>query len=101
MKSRRMSRAFSQAAIDPSLFEECVDLATRAPSAGKTQGWSLLVVTGDETSRYWDIALPVEKRESFSFPTLINAPLVALVLADPHAYLARYSEPDKASTGLG
>ena len=101
MKSRRMSRAFSQAAIDPSIFEECVDLATRAPSAGKTQGWSLLVVTGDDTSRYWDIALPVEKRESFSFPTLINAPLVALVLADPHAYLARYSEPDKASTRLG
>lgn len=96
-----MSRAFSQEAIAPSLFEECVDLATRAPSAGKTQGWSLVVLAEDETSQYWDIALPAEKREGFAFPSLLNAPLIALVLADPHAYLSRYSEPDKASTGLG
>jgi nitroreductase len=96
-----MSRAFSQEAIAPSLFEECVDLAARAPSAGKSQGWSLLVLTEDETSQYWDIALPPEKRKGFAFPSLLNAPLVALVLADPHAYLSRYSEADKASTGLG
>ena len=96
-----MSRAFSQEAIAPSLFEECVDLAARAPSAGKPQGWSLLVLTEDETSQYWNIALPTEKRKGFAFPSLLNAPLVALVLADPHAYLARYSEADKASTGLG
>ena len=96
-----MSRAFSLEAIAPSLFEECVDLATRAPSAGKTQGWSLLVLAEDETSQYWDIALPAEKRGGFAFPSLLNAPLIALVLADPHAYLSRYSEPDKASTGLG
>ena len=69
-----MSRAFSQEAIAPLLFEECVDLATRAPSAGKTQGWSLLVLAEDETSQYWDIALPAEKREGFAFPSLLNAP---------------------------
>jgi nitroreductase len=96
-----MSRAFSQEAIASSLFEECVDLATRAPSAGKTQGWSLLVLAEGETSQYWEIALPVEKRDAFTFPSLLDAPLIALVLADPHAYLSRYSEPDKAATGLG
>lgn len=59
------------------------------------------MLEGEETSRYWDIAFPVDKRDGFVFPGLFQAPLIFLVIADPRAYLARYSEDDKSSTGLG
>lgn len=95
-----MVRSFSSTPIDKSIFDSCVDLASRAPSAGKTQGWHLLVLEGQDTHRYWDITLPLEKRSHFSFPHLLDAPLVALVLTDHTAYLERYSEPDKARTSL-
>jgi nitroreductase len=32
---------------------------------------------------------------------LLDAPVIALPLADQRAYTSRYSEPDKAATGLG
>jgi nitroreductase len=31
--------------VDPSLIEQCLDLAQQAPSGGNQQGWSFLVVT--------------------------------------------------------
>ena len=96
-----MVRSFRKDPIPHDVFHRCVELASRAPSAGKTQGWHLLVWQGEETSRYWDITLPEEKRTGFAFPQLLDAPTVGLVLADPQAYVERYAEPDKAVTGLG
>lgn len=101
VRARRMTRAFSSESIADGVVERCVDLASRSPSAGKSQGWHLVVLEGAETRRYWDVALPAAKRAGFAFPGLLDAPFVALVLADPAAYLARYSEPDKSATGLG
>jgi nitroreductase len=101
VRSRRMTRSFRSDPVDSSLLESCVELGLRAPSAGKSQGWHVLLLQGEETSRYWDNALPLSKRESFAFPHLLNAPVIALMLADTSAYLQRYSEPDKAHTELG
>ncbi|MEY4015234.1 MAG: hypothetical protein RIS46_230, partial [Actinomycetota bacterium] len=83
------------------VITSCIDLASRAPSAGKSQGWHVLLLENEVTHRYWDIALPVEKRESFAFPLLLRAPVIAISMCDPTAYLERYSEPDKKATGLG
>jgi nitroreductase len=97
-----MTRAFDASRpVDPALLERLVDLASRAPSAGKAQGWHLVVLQGPETARFWDVTLPPADRASFAWPGLLAAPVVALVLADPDAYVARYAEPDKAETGLG
>jgi len=101
VRSRRMTRSFSAEPVDPSVIDECVSLASRAPSAGKTQGWSMLVLEGDDTTRYWDVAFPAERRGTFAFPELFSAPVIALSMTDPTAYLDRYSEPDKTHTGLG
>lgn len=101
VRSRRMTRSFSSRSVDSHIIDECVNLGARAPSAGKSQGWHLVLLNGSDTSRYWDISLPSDKRSTFSFPGLLKAPHVAIVLADPHAYLSRYSEDDKKSTGLG
>ena len=99
--SRRMTRNFSDAPVDPAVLERCIELAARAPSAGKTQGWHLIVLEGPETARYWDVAFPVGNRDGFAFPGLFTAPVITIVVADPQAYLERYSENDKSHTGLG
>ncbi len=96
-----MTRAFSPEPVPPDLLLHLVDLASRAPSAGKAQGWDLLVLTGDDVARYWDITLPEERRAGFRWQQLLDAPVLALPFADPAAYVSRYAEPDKARTGLG
>ncbi|MEY3413342.1 MAG: hypothetical protein RJA79_217 [Actinomycetota bacterium] len=101
VRSRKMVRSFSNERVAPELVEQIVELASRAPSAGKTQGWHFLVLQDDETSKFWDITLPTQKRSSFKWKHLLDAPIIGLVFADSAAYVARYSEPDKSSTGLG
>ena len=101
VRGRRMTRGFSTQPVDSKLISQIVDLASRAPSAGKTQGWHALVITASDTAKFWDDTLAVEKRESFRWKQLLDAPVIALVFADPLAYVERYSEHDKAHTGLG
>ncbi|MET0324672.1 MAG: nitroreductase family protein [Ilumatobacteraceae bacterium] len=101
VRRRRMTRAFDGRPVPPELLEDLVDLGSRAPSAGKTQGWHLVVLEGAETARFWDITLPPMRRGTFRWQRLIEAPVIALPLADPRAYTERYSEPDKRATGLG
>ena len=96
-----MTRAFSTRPVDSALISQIVDLASRAPSAGKTQGWHAVIITSSDTAKFWDDTLAVEKRESFRWKQLLDAPVIALVFADPAAYVERYSEHDKAHTGLG
>ena len=96
-----MTRGFSTRPVDAKLISQIVDLASRAPSAGKTQGWHALVITASDTAKFWDDTLAVEKRESFRWKQLLDAPVIALVFSDPLAYVERYSERDKAHTGLG
>ena len=101
VRSRKMVRSFRSDPVAPELVERIVELASRAPSAGKTQGWHFLVLQGAETSQFWDTTLPAKKRSSFKWKHLLDAPIIGLVFADSAAYVARYSESDKSSTGLG
>ena len=43
---------------DDRQLDRLVDAASRAPSAGKTQGWHLVVLEGSDTARFWDVTLP-------------------------------------------
>ena len=101
VRRRRMTRAFDKRPVPPELLAQLVDLASRAPSAGKTQGWHLVVLEGRETARFWDITLPPMRRGAFRWQRLLDAPVIAIPLADPRAYTDRYSEADKQATGLG
>lgn len=102
VRRRRMVRAFTDQPVDPAVVDRLVDLARRAPSAGNSQGWAFLALTGDqETARYWDIALPADRRAGFRWPGLVSAPVLIVVLVRPDAWVERYAEPDKAATGLG
>ena len=95
-----MVRNFEDRPVPLDVIEHLVDLARRAPSAGNSQGWDLVVLRDSETARFWDITLPSERRESFRWQGLLAAPVIALPYADRGTYLARYAEPDKVRTGL-
>jgi nitroreductase len=95
-----MVRNFHDRPVPLDVLEGLVDLARRAPSAGNSQGWDLVVLRDSETALFWDITLPNERRESFRWKGLLTAPVILLPYADRGAYLARYAEPDKARTGL-
>ncbi len=101
VRNRRMTRAFEPTPVDRGVLIEMVDLAARAPSAGKSQGWHLVVLEGADTARFWDVTLPVERRSAFRWQHLLDAPVIALPFADADAYVERYSAADKAATGLG
>ncbi len=96
-----MARAYKPDPIPPLVLTDLVELASRAPSAGKTQGWHLVVLQGEDTAKFWDVTLPLDERDEFPWPYLLNAPVIALPLGDPQAYLDRYSSADKAESGLG
>ncbi len=101
VRRRRMTRAFAPAPVDAAVIEHLVDLASRAPSAGKAQGWHLVVLEGPETEVFWETTLPAVRRDSFRWKQLLSAPVIALPFADAKAYTDRYGEPDKVQTGLG
>lgn len=96
-----MTRAFTDDHVSRDVVLDCIELATRAPSAGKSQGWHFVVLDGAHVAEFWDIALPAERRPSFAWPHLLSAPCIVLPCADAAAYTSRYSESDKAATGLG
>jgi len=97
-----MVRAFTDDPVDPVVVDGVVDLARRAPAAGNSQGMAFVVLRGPvETARYWDAALPAERRAAFGWPGLVRAPVLVVALVRPEAWVERYAEPDKASAGLG
>jgi nitroreductase len=102
IRRRRMVRAYRPEAVDPSVVDHLCDLARRAPSAGNSQGLDLLVLEGaDRVGAYWDVTLPAERRPGFRWQGLLHAPVLVVVAVRPGAYVDRYAEPDKSSTGLG
>jgi len=101
LRRRCMVRSFSSRPIDGAVLDGLLDTARRAPSAGNSQGLDLVVLVGEETARYWDVTLPVERRPTFRWPGLLRAPVLVVAVTDPAAYVARYAEDDKAATGLG
>jgi nitroreductase len=102
IRQRRMTRDFDPTPLAPGQLDSLLDLARRVPSAGFSQGFEFLVLEGSEqTSRYWDLALPEAKRGGFPWPGLLHAPVLVIPLAHSDSYVRRYSEKDKAKTGLG
>jgi len=98
-----MVRSFEGRPVPPGVLDRLLDDAQRAPSAGNTRGTAWLVLEGpDETARYWDAATTASWRaRSSRYPGLHRAPVVALSLAWPAAYVARYGASDKEASGLG
>jgi nitroreductase len=95
LRRRRMVRAYDLDRPVPSAaLDGVVEAALRAPSAGFTQGVSLLVLDS-ETDRdaFW--ASAADGGESGWLRGMRTAPVLILVWVSQEAYLDRYAEPDK------
>ena len=100
VRRRRMVRRFLPDPIDEHVVYAMLDLARRGPSAGNSQGVDFVVLIGaEETERFWS-ARGARTYWERLFPTVVDAPVVVIPLADAGTYLRRYSEPDKADAGL-
>ncbi len=103
IRARRMVRRFDDRSVDATLIDGLVDLAVRAPSAGNTQGWQLLVLEGqDDRDRFWGaVRDPAWEDAAGSTRWHVRqAPVVIVPFADETAYLERYAQPDKAYSSL-
>ncbi len=102
-----MVRSFSGRPVPHEILERLLRDSLRAPTAGNTGGTAWVALEGpDQTSAYWEAATTQQWRaRSRRWPGLSRAPVVAISLASPDAYVARYAEPDKArdasNMGLG
>ena len=77
-----MTRSFLADQVPADTLDKVLDSARRVPSAGNTQGFDFVVLEGSETSRYWDVTLPLGRREKFRWQGLLRAPVLVTVWAD-------------------
>jgi nitroreductase len=99
LAARRSCRDYLPDPVPGDVVERVLGAARRGPTAGNSWGLDLLVV--DDPVRYWDVTLPADRRASFPWPGLLDAPLLVIPVVDPGAYVRRYAEADKAASGLG
>jgi nitroreductase len=101
LRSRRMTRRFRDHPVPPDVLERLLRLSVQVPSAGFSQGVDLLVATSAAArARFWAAVSDEHWRADPGASGLLAAPVVVLPVADPSAYLQRYSEVDKAASGL-
>jgi nitroreductase len=101
LSTRRMVRSFTGAPVDLVQLRQLCETALWSPTAGNSAGVRLRIVEHDRVGDYFAVATDEQWRSnSRRFPGLSRAGAVVFVTSLPDAYLSRYSEPDKASSGL-
>ena len=101
---RQMVRRYDpDAPVSADQLDAILAAALRAPSAGFTQGVSLLVLeTPDDRNRFWSATAASsgshEEKPNRWLDGMRTAPVLVLVLTSREAYLDRYAEPDKGWT---
>jgi nitroreductase len=102
LRRRRMVRHFEDRPVDAEVIERVVQAGLRAPSAGFSQGFAVLLLTEpDDRARFW--AATETEQETASWPPatragVMRAPAIAVTLSCKRAYLDRYALPDKGWT---
>ncbi len=97
LRRRRMIRSYDETrAVPAQAIDAVLTAALRAPSAGFTQGISLLVLTdASDREAFWRLTAEAETAWLRGMRT---APVLILVWTSEEAYLDRYAEPDKGWT---
>ena len=98
---RRMVRSYEDRPVGQPAIDRIAAAGLRAPSAGFSQGQTLVVVTDPDTRR--EIARlagePGYVERGFA-PWLSRAPVHIVICTSEQAYLSRYREPDKSASRL-
>ena len=96
VRHRRMVRNYTGEPIDAAALDRILGAATRAPSAGHSQGQSLIAVTSVEgRSQLARLAGEDDYVAAGFDPWISRAGALVVVNVSEAAYHARYSEPDK------
>jgi nitroreductase len=99
VRRRRMVRSYDpDRPVPRAVLDRLLELAIRAPSAGFSQGWDFVVLTGADRDRFWDCATEPGRPADPWLTGMRSAPALLVCLSDPQRYLDRYAEPDKGWT---
>ena len=99
VRRRRMVRSYTDEPVDPAVVERALAHATRAPSAGFSQGWGFLVLdTPEDVAAYWRATSDDVDAPGRWLRGMMRAPVVVVPCSSKAAYLERYAEPDKGWT---
>lgn len=100
VRARRMVRDYDPARpVPPEVVDRLLDYATRAPSAGFSQGWGFLVLDAPaDRERFWASTTRPDVEPDAWLTGMRRAPLIVVPHANREAYLDRYAEPDKGWT---
>jgi nitroreductase len=99
IRRRRMVRAYDpDRSVGPEVVDRLLEHATRAPSAGFSQGWDFVVLrAAADRERFWDATTDGGPPDAW-LTRMRTAPLLIICLSDKDAYLDRYAAPDKGWT---
>jgi len=99
VRRRRMVRSYTDEPVDPAVVERALAHATRAPSAGFSQGWAFVVLDRPEdVRRFWAASTDDTADPDRWLAGMMRAPVVIVPCSVKAAYLERYAEPDKGWT---
>jgi nitroreductase len=98
VRRRRMVRSYTDEPVDPGVIDRALHNATRAPSAGFSQGWGFLALeTPGDVRRFWEVTADVDAPDAW-LTGMMRAPVVVVPCSSKAAYLDRYAEGDKGWT---
>jgi nitroreductase len=102
LRRRRMVRHFLDTPVDADAVDRVLAAGLRAPSAGFSQGYALLVIeAAPDRQRFWDVTEVEEETASWPAETragVMRAPVIVVALSCKRAYLDRYARDDKGWT---
>jgi nitroreductase len=99
IRTRRMTRSYTDEPVDPAVVDAMLDAAVRAPSAGFSQGWDFLVLAElPQVARYWAVTTDPDREPDRWLRGMRRAPVLIVAFSHRDAYLDRYAEPDKGWT---
>lgn len=96
---RRMTRNYLTEPVPEEIVTRALRNATRAPSAGFSQGWDFLVLDQPESvGLFWESTSTDNANPDRWLSGMMRAPVVIVPCSNKEAYLERYSLADKGWT---
>ena len=93
---RRMVRNYDPEPVEPELLRSVAAAALRAPSAGNSQGFGVVVVTDPQSRRHIaELANEQVYVDAGMDPWISRAPAHIVIAVSEKIYRDRYAEPDK------